>query len=709
MPHRLLLCSRLLMLAVLVLLGATVAAQGPPARTAAPAQQTPSQPVAKGRPRADALRDAARLDQLLAKGVDRCGLEPSGRIDDATFVRRAYLQVVGHIPTVDEVDQFLADQSPDKRPALIDRLLDSPGYTSNEANAWFDLLRVKSRQRQLSGEPFAHWIRASIQAGKPYDEFVRDLLTATGPAHAEGNGATGYLLRDANMPHDAMANTLRLFAGTRVECAQCHNHPFDKWSQRDFYAMAAFFGGLRYRIDLDQELVQQLRRATTPGDDRQKQAIRRMLLTMSTGIAGSGTGAERLPADYKYDDAHPNDLVHAATIFGAEARLPKPRTPATSPTASGQRPRALRQRQAPPAEIDSRTVFAEWLTDARNARFTRVAVNRTWQRLFGRGLIEPIDDLKDDTVAVHPELEAALEHLLVALHFDLRQFERVLLLTRLFQQETLAGDPPTDTPYAFAAPLLRRLSAEQLWDSLLTLSVDDLDQHLPPTDARAREAYDRHAELSQGTPAQIAARLEQQDLRFADPQRFRELERERQQAMAESQPARTREQQRQVYVLQRELVAARRRGDTAAVDRAQRELVALGVPLPGGQRARARDGELLRASDLLQPAPPNHLLREFGQSDRETMDGATRTASVPQALTLLNGPIPGGAASLQARLARVTDPADRIHIAFLATLSRPPHTDEADTWALAMQRQPGPCTQDLLWVLLNSDEFRFCR
>jgi len=668
--------------------------------TAPPSPQTPTRSVAAAVPRSKALAAAAQIDRLLDKGLQRRAVPPTALVDDATFARRAYLQAIGRIPTLAEIEAFLADPAADKRPALVDHLLDSPGYTSSESDFWFDLLRVKSRQRQVSGEPFAHWIREAVRQGMPYDEFVRAMLTASGPAHAEGNGATGYLLRDANMPHDAMANTLRLFLGTRVECAQCHNHPFDKWTQRDFYSMAAFYGGLRYRVELDRDLQQQLRTLLTDGDDRDKQVARRALQVYATGISGSGTGMERLPDDYKYDDAKPRDPIAAATIFGADVKLPK----SAPPPERGRPQRPIRQQQRPQplAEVDSRKVFADWLASAQNPRFARVITNRLWKRTFGRGLIEPVDDLKDDTQAVLPELETCLEKLVVELRFDLRQFERVLLLTKLFQQEVLPGEALPEG-YAFQAPLLRRMTAEQVWDSMLTLLQGDVDQHLQPTDARARETYERQAALSNGSPEQITELLRRPYR--PDQDRVRDQAAAMQRAFADLGPA----EQQQARQLQRELAGARRRGDAAAADRVLNQMQALGLPRPGDLAARGRDGERLRASDLLQPAPPGHPLREFGQSDRETIDAWSLAATVPQALTLMNGALAGSDSQLQRALARAANDDERMRVAFLTVLSRPPRPYEVAIWRDLLAHDPAQGSQDLIWVLCNCDEFRFRR
>jgi hypothetical protein len=660
------------------------------------AAQQPARSVDEGMSLAKARAAAAHVDELLQKGLRLQGLQPTELLDDAGFVRRAYLQIVGRTPSLTEVEGFFADQDADKRARLVDHLLDSPGHTSAIADWWFDLLRVKSRQRQFSGEPFAHWIREAVRTDMPYDQFVRAMLVASGPADKEGCGATGYLLRDANMPHDAMANTLRLFLGTRIECAQCHNHPFDHWTQKEFYQMAAFFGGLRYRTEPDRNAMAGLRSALTGSDERNKQAARRVLLTLNTGLSGSGNGVEHLPEDYKYDDARPRSPVFATTILG-----PKVQPPHAVPAAEPPRPRARPGRaMQPPVENDSRAAFADWLASPKNTRFVTVIVGRMWQRSFGRGLIDPVDDLKDDTKAVYPELQRYLETLLVEQKFDLRQFERVLCQTQLFQRRSPEGDPPPEQPYAFPGPLLRRFSAEQMWDSLLTLVFADVDQRIRPTDARAREAYDRYASFANSTPEQIAQLLEQG----------------RPGAMAQRPPvtgalANDSERQQQVRQLFRQYMQARNQGDAVKVDQLAAQLRQLGAPLPGERAARGREGDLVRASDFLQPAPQGHLLRQFGQSDRETIDASNRDANVPQALTMLNGfldqRVLNGASSLRAALTAAKTPAEQVRVAYLSTLSRLPRDDELATWRAAIAGGGDNALRDLVWVLCNSNEFRF--
>ncbi len=667
--------------------------------------------------RADVRARAKRIDTLVAAALAAHGRQPNALVDDATFVRRAHLTILGRIPTADEAQAFLRDASDGKRGALVDRLLEAPGRTSHEFNWWADLLRVRSQlMRQTSGEPFAHWLKTSIAENTPYDDMVRAMLTASGPAHERGNGATGYLMRDLGMPMDSMANTLRVFTGTRMECAQCHDHPFDKWKQTDFFALAAFQGGLRYNVAFDasesgaklRELAQQ---AFAEHGRQAQQAIRRLALPASVGLTGTGTGLVRLPRDYKYTDRKPNEAVVARTPFGPEVSMAGDVQVPGNARERAQRP----TRGGPPpvgVDVDSRTVFANWLTAPDNSRFALVAANRQWKRIFGLGLIEPVDDLRDDTVASIPALADELARLIVELDFDVKAFQRVLLHTRLFQCAASETEPSPDEPYLFEGPVLQRMTAEQMWDSLLTLVVGDVDATLRPADARAEDVYRRYESIVNADVETLSREVEAQIVRYTDPQKFQQMARERraqeQQRVREQNEARMRE----ARPLQRELAVARRRGDADKVAELEAKLRQLGIGAPNRRIGGGND--VARASDLPQPAPPAHLLRQFGQSDRESIDAGDRTGNVPQVLTLLNGfcdqrILGNTSAVLRRAVETAKQPGDKVRAAYLTVLSREPRPEERGEWTTILAQEGEAGVRDLLWVLINSHEFRFAR
>jgi len=186
-------------------------------------------------PRKRTLAYSQKIDALIDQHLEADGQKRNRPTDDQTFVRRIHLSAAGRIPNIDEVVDFLGSKSKQKRSDTIDRLLDSYGYVSHQFNFMADLLRIKSKlTNNTPGGPYIRYIKDALEDNKPYDELVYELLSANGAFFDQDNGAVGYYLRDRNMPEDNMSNTIRIFLGTRLECAQCHDHPFDKWTQRQY-------------------------------------------------------------------------------------------------------------------------------------------------------------------------------------------------------------------------------------------------------------------------------------------------------------------------------------------------------------------------------------------------------------------------------------------------------------------------------------------
>jgi len=693
---------------------------------------------------------AKNIDRLVDLDLKRAKLKPNAIADDATFLRRAYVGIIGRIPNVTETRKFLTSQQPEKRSGLIDSLLESSGHTSRMFNYWADLLRVKSRlNNNISGEPFVHFLKDSLAGNKPYDEFVRDMVSANGPAHVRGNGATGMLLRDRGMPLDSMANTVRVFLGTRLECAQCHDHPFDKWKQKDFYQMAAFTGGLSYRTDVQKQnmgdgitqVYQNLRRK---GDRDGLRAIGRMMRTVNSGVDGTGTGKIRLPKDYKYDDAKPSAVVTAHALFGKSPKIqfPAPPTKKSGRRMSRREREAERRRQAQRSrrnrgrsndkELDTRDSYAQWMTDTTNPRFTKVIANRMWKFVMGRGLIEPVDNLMDDTEASNPALMRQLEKLMVSVDFDLRQFLRVLFNTNTFQREAMSDDVPSDEKFYFQGPLLRRMTGEQMWDSLLTFSMSDVDATIQDPARRAESVYTRYEEMINMPSDELAKMVNAQKLRYSDPKKYREQQaaqrrkdqrkrmeqsRQRSQKIA-AEAEKKREKTRPLY---REYVKAKQADDQQKMKQIKDQLLALGVDIdrkPGrrpssrSRRGRRGEGAMVRASEQQHPAPAGHLIRKFGQSDREQIQASHTEANVPQVLSLLNGfledrILSNYSSELMKTIYEASSDREKIRTAYQAVLSREPRGRELAVWEHEMDQGGRKVVKDLVWTLVNSHEFRF--
>ena len=434
---------------------------------------------------------AAEIDALLAAHWKSAGLKPSDPITDETFVRRIYLDLAGRIPTSVETRTFLDSKQPDKRAALINDLLARESYVSHFYNFWADILRLKSHfvnTANVVPAAYAKWIKESLRANKPYDQFVREMLSARGMAW--DNGAVGYYMRDPEMPLDNMALTTRVFLGTRIECAQCHDHPFDKWKQTEFYHLAAYtygnkavheaFGGARDAIrERERVILDDFKREKAASKDgakaaeqRKKERMDAMEYRKIVGIIKGPVGqllspialerkadaVLKLPFDFKQADGKPGDVMGPRPLFG------------TAPELS--------------AGTDRAETFARWATSPENPRFTRVIVNRLWKKMFGVALTEPLDDLREGTDGMAPALEARLVKLMIDLRYDMRAFLGVIANTRAYQSAVVSEEfHAGETTWYFTGPLLRRMTAEQVWDSIVALA-----NHEPDARDLAREA-----------------------------------------------------------------------------------------------------------------------------------------------------------------------------------------------------------------------------
>jgi hypothetical protein len=673
---------------------------------------------------------ALEIDRLVEADLAAAGLKPNAALDEPSFVRRAYLDLAGRIPTEKEVaDYFSASASAsDRREALIDKLLDSPAYASHLFNWLADLLRVKSRlNNNISGEPYIHFIKESLAANRPWDAFVRDLLTASGPAHQRGHGATGYYLRDRGMPEDNMSNTITLFLGTRLECAQCHNHPFDKWTQLQYHEMVAFTGGIRYTDDAFQKSPEGLRLKEigdsfkAAGKDRKEnlelREFRKMLQPLEYGVSGGGNGLYRLPKDYQYEDAKPNQPVKAQAMFGHPVELA-----VDIPVERKAPPAAKKNPKKAPAikgtDVGSRAAYAKWLTSPENPRFTTVIANRLWKRFFGVGVIEPVDNIRENTKPVNPALMKHLETTMVSLGYDLKQFIRVLASSRAYQREACAKEPSEEQPFRFPGPLLRRMSAEQLWDSMLTLVVPDLDATLRKPGDAAEAGYLEYDRLVNAPADELKARVELSVLRQKDPAKFREEKKKQADEMKAL--AKTDEKLRGLMEAAK---TAKKKGDEETVSRLKTEIQAMEAERKGPllmpemksmYRKNPGPGGLSRASDLPQPANPGHFLREFGQSDREQMEASHADSSVPQALALLNGFVdktilPNAKSAIRQAADVAKTPSDKVLSVFRSILSREPSPKERELWAPDVEKRGDAALRDLIWTLVNTHEFMFVR
>jgi hypothetical protein len=335
-------------------------------------------------------------------------IEPSPLCRDDEFIRRAYLDAIGRLPTPDEVRRFLADPDPQKRDRLIDALLERPEFADWWALKWADRLGCNQRfVGKIGALKYHQWIKQAMAENLPEDEFARAIITATGPNYEHPPAGFYRRLRDPQVRAEEIA---QLFMGVRMQCARCHNHPGERWTQDDYYGLAAFFARLKYKDG--PFFVQQYDKEETV------YAVRE------------------------------GDVVHPRT-----GRVVAPKFPggAAVPLA---------------ADANRPEVFARWLTAADNPFFARAAVNRIWFHLFGRGIIDPVDDLRGTNPPVNDELLDFLAADFIASGYDRKRMVRLIMKSRTYQLSSLPTPHNEHDSKYFSHYPLRRLQAEQLLDAI---------------------------------------------------------------------------------------------------------------------------------------------------------------------------------------------------------------------------------------------------
>ncbi len=579
---------------------------------------------------------SSRIDAIIRIDLKKHGLQPNPAASDVQFVRRVYLDVIGRIPTDKELKRYQADTREDRRAKLIDELLKSPGHDSHMFNWLADMLRVKDDYYRIGKTwTFHTWLKKQLQENRPWNELVHDMVTAEG--RLGENGATAYLLRDASMPLDSLSNTLTTFLGANVACAQCHDHPFAEWTQRDFYEMAAFFGSTAF------ERVDTRKPAITLRDKRFSKAnLVTLLQPNMERVVFDKTISTVFPEDYAYNDAKPGDPVTPRFItWGSEKTLPL----------TGKRPQRLRKH------------FADWMTSVENPRFAAAIANRLWKKLFGVAVKDPVTDLDVLDDATNPELLHFIAQLMKDVDFDLQQFQRIVLNTKTYQQQ-VSVTPPEGEAFRFSGPLLRRMTAEQTWDSIvLLLRGPEIDQ----------------------LKIDHAPRMQRLVFPFEFTHDRKEIEKDREKII--------------------EFATTLLPDGEFSNGKGGR-----GLFMGANKRQAKLRGEdaWLRASELPQPMPPTHFLRVAGQSAREVADDGSTEGGITESLAMMNGEVTKNlmTSSLVIKETRNKNTqAEQITYLYRTCLSRLPDKQDTSQCIAALNQglEPG----DIVWALLNSREFMF--
>ncbi|MDB6139049.1 MAG: hypothetical protein JWO94_2121 [Verrucomicrobiaceae bacterium] len=694
--------------------------------------------------------ESAKIDAILAKEWQKNNLKPNAPATDEVFVRRIYVDIAGRIPTSDEARDFLASTDKDKRAKLIDTLLASDGYVANYFNYYADILRLQTDTKgALTGYAWADWLKAALKKNQPWDAMVREMITADGASW--DNGAVGFYMRDQGMPLDHLAATVQIFLGTSIVCAQCHNHPFDKWTQMDYYHMAAFTFGVDskkgYGVNLEAKLRETLGKGKAARQSPEAVALRKDVKDVQESMKEVSkvlryTTVEtteklpKLPHDYKYPDAKPNETVQPKTLFGEDAT---------------------------PQDGESRVqAFARWMTAPENARFSLVIANRLWKRTMGMGLIEPVDEITDSTTPSNAELMDTLEKLMVEKKYDLKAYLRVIFNSGVYQRMPSPKDVALGETYHFTGPLMRRMSAEQVWDSVVTLIKGDVDSRAAEQNDGAERKLDALGKLydsiASKDPRELIAQIKGHS-NASDPvkdAKIKDMTEAMNKARRDGKKEEAQKLSKQITALRgnekKDAFAAvlgedgarefqkeyREGGMKARGGKGQQALVKTALSREDLQKINAEAGgdkkklkqlvqaerqkrtagvamviTATRAADMPSPSPRGHMLRTFGQSDRDTIENASREAAVPQALSLLNGPVADALindnSAFSQQVQKASGDAAKMDAIYLGLLSRHPTADETQLLLQVAAERGEGAKADVVHALLNTGEFLFVK
>ncbi len=617
------------------------------------------------------------IDQFVLAKLQSEKIEPSMPCTDEEFLRRVTLDLNGNIPTLAELKAFLADRAPNKREKLIEKLLKSERYGDHWSAMWGDLLREHTNSRGQEGTvrgSYREWIQKSLNDNMPYDVFTKTLVDAVG--NAEEDPAVNFYLRDENDRVETSNNIATVFMGTRMACAQCHDHPFDKWTQNDFHGLMAFFTRINVRIDDYATLVQAEKNRRLPEaakpilepyfkEAHEKLAEEKAKFKKGIEVAEEGGGGmmggmmeamgalgrggkllKELEAKLKPDEMQTmrQILINNGVRKVFERGLGEYRMP---PDGGNQNPKDRRtnkneivkavfpwdQTKKAEGPGSRRTKLAEFVVE--NRQFAAVQANRIWANLMGRGIVDPIDDFRPKNPPSNPELLDFLTDQFIKLKYDNKALITLICNSSTYQRSSVPNASNRSDTTLFSHARLRHMTAEQLFDSILV-------------------ATGRTGGLGESGGYQLGMGREMMEGRFRD-----------------------------MY------------------------------------NGNGKSNSIQWAADLPTPARTGSFMNVFNQPTRDaTVCKRDETGSIPQALEMFNGGTLNGAIASSNMIKQIISakltPAQAATELFQAVLTRNPSLGELNT-LIARAPQDGKeqayrvWLEDAYWALLNTREFAFVK
>lgn len=660
--------------------------------------------------------------------------------NDATFLRRVYVDLIGRIPTKAEITQFAEMPPQTRRETLVDQLLQNERFADTWTVFYADMLRLRSNAD--GGAAAIAFVHKAVEDGMPFDELAKRFISANGKAGATPE--VGYVLGDNADPMALAGATAQVFLGVRVACAQCHDHPFDSWTQQDFYGLAAYFGKTRrietqftntvYTMEVDQSMVMWPPEGKGAADDRKPMVPRfPFVLTKTESPLPYVDRLEQLRARQTLQltsnitqkpDTSVDDLL--TSLDGKVEKAARSEKRNTLDVAAEARKDAqnLKIASGMASESELRAELAELITDPKNRYFSRSFANRVWAHLLGRGIVEPVDDLSDSNPPSHPTTLDYLADEFVANGYDLKTLVRMIVTSEPYQRSHAEGVDDamqTQLENAFLAAPMRRMLSEVIYDSVVTAGHLFEVKHAAGNNMKTIWQQNRIAKAGSSTEN-------------SDGQ---EMQAGRMAMMADNQVITSSYNLENAIELDFAAVLKKTKElaqqDDVAIERmavmSKEELEAMRMQQQARERrnveyvdrfvkATIDDNPSFTSSfRMASPAAPEHFLRVFGQTDRSQLgEHRDQSPSMRQALMMLNGRLTHEASRVgelePVYALLVGDKADvtkAIQLVYDEILTRQASADELTEAKTIIGEANTPLDgmADLRWLLLNCDEFRF--